>query len=446
MNVLLKKTSSKQIKILSIYGVSIFLGVLVGIVGSLFQLSIQWADVIVTHCFSYVHAHGGSVALVSAVISMLMLLTAYFMVKTFSPEASGSGVQEIEGALLHERPILWRRLLPVKFLGGVLTISSQMVAGREGPTIQMGGNLGEMLGEAFHFTRKRRDALIAAGAAAGLAVAFNAPLAGVLFVLEEMRNQFNFSFLNFKMVAICCVMSTVVLHLILGSQPAISMAVFSLPSLQSLWLFFLFGILVGFAALLFNVLLMSALKKINQWSSAKRYTYVVIVGLCVGYLACAYPAVAGGGYSIIETSLTMTPTFWVLSSLIIVRFILTIICYGTGAPGGVFAPMLALGTLLGLAMSYILEWLTMDASVHPGMFAVAGMGAFFSASVRAPITGIVLIVEMTQNYSLILPLMVTCLTSTTVMQLCNNPPLYTQLLRGLLLKKDKEAVSSISVG
>jgi CIC family chloride channel protein len=112
--------------------------------------------------------------------------------------------------------------------------------------------------------------------------------------------------------------------------------------------------------------------------------------------------------------------------------------YGTGVPGGIFAPMLALGTLLGLAISYLFNYLMIDSSIHPGMFAVAGMGALFAASVRAPITGVILVVEMTQNYSLILPLMITCITSTTVVELARNKPIYTQLLyRTLKLNKTK---------
>ena len=428
----------QQTKILSMYSIAILLGVLVGCVGSLFQLSIHGVDTLLNHCFIYVKAQAWPVPMVSAGVSMLMVLIAFLLVRWISPEGGGSGVQEIEGALLHKRPILWRQLLPVKFIGGVLAISAKMASGREGPTIQMGGNLGAMLGEAFKISSKRRDAFIAAGSAAGLAVAFNAPLAGVLFVIEEMRNQFNFSFVNFKIVAICCFISTIILHLIIGSKPAISMTLFNEPSLQLLWIFFLYGILIGFLALIFNILLMKTLRIIKTFSIAGRYTYVLIIGLVIGYLAYTYPTLVGGGYDIIEQSLTISPSFSALAWLIFLRFIITILCYGTGAPGGVFAPMLALGTLCGLTVPYILHILNIDIPIESGMFAVAGMAAFFSASVRAPITGIILVVEMTQNYLLILPLMVTCLTSTTLMQLFKNKPLYTQLLTETLITTNKQ--------
>lgn len=421
-------------KIIILYALSILLGILTGCVGSLIQLGITWVDKGLIVWFDFAKSHQWPVGIVSALTTMVMVYVAWILVRYVATEASGSGVQEIEGALLHERPVFWRRLLPVKFIGGVLAISSKMVLGREGPTIQIGGNLGDMIGEWFSLSQKRRDSLIGAGAAAGLATAFNAPLAGVLFVLEEMRNEFNFSFINFKMVAICCVSATVVLHLILGPKPDIPMDMFNLPSLQSLWLFFIVGLVVGFVGLLFNTYLMKVLHVLDNFKTWMKDMYVIIIGLLVGYLAYLSPDMVGGGYAIIEKALVSYPSLSVLCGILIVRFVMTLLCYGTGVPGGIFAPMMALGTLIGLACSHVFHLISGDISVHPGMFAVAGMGALFAAAVRAPITGIVLVVEMTQNYLLILPLMVSCLTSTTVVQLARNAPIYTQLLHRSLSK------------
>ncbi|STX29289.1 voltage-gated chloride channel protein (ClC-type) [Legionella beliardensis] len=426
-------------KILIIYAISILLGILVGIVGSVFQLAIEGANYLLAHIIHYASAFHIPPQLTSALLSMTLVVLALFLVKRFAPEAGGSGIQEIEGALLHERPIYWRRLLPVKFIGGVFAISSRLLVGREGPTIQMGGNLGDMLGDLMHIKQDKRDTLVAAGAAAGLATAFNAPLAGVLFVLEEMRNQFNFSFTNFKMVAICCVAATITLRFILGSDPAIPMDVFSTPSLASLGFFFLLGIIVGFVGLLFNKVLMFSLSLVDNLKTSAHFIYAAVIGALVGFLAVSHLPLVGGGYVIIEQSLHIFPTFPVLISLIIWRFMGTMVSYMTGVPGGVFAPLLALGTLLGLACFELFIRLAPDLGIHPGMFAVAGMGALFSAAVRAPITGIVLIVEMTQNYLLILPLMVACLTATTIVQLANNPPIYTQLLERTLRKQQEMA-------
>jgi CIC family chloride channel protein len=426
-------------KLLSLYGIAALLGLLSGAVGAFFQLAIHYTSGLIGLILKEVAAAAGFFpALFSVLISMCLIFLSWILVQGFAPEASGSGIQEIEGRLLHVRPISWRRLLPIKFIGGVMAISAKLVVGREGPTIQMGGNLGEMLGEWFSLPAKRCDALIAAGAAAGLASAFNAPLAGVLFVMEEMRSKFYLSFTNFKTVAISCTMATITLHIIIGPQPAIPMAVFTLPSLQSLWLFFIFGILVGFVGFLFNKALMATLILTDKLSSKMRVIYILLLGAVIGYLAQNYPQAVGAGYEIIERSLTLSFPLYYLLLLIIVRFITTMLSYSTSVPGGIFAPMLALGTLLGLATAYIFQLMINDVSVAPEMFAVAGMGALFSAAVRAPITGIVLVVEMTQNYSLILPLMVSCLTSTTVVQLLRNEPIYTQLLRRSLKRNHHE--------
>ena len=429
-------------KILKFYAIAALLGVFTGTIGSVLLLAIRKVTSVLAELFNYTTSRGWSIELVSATTSMVMIYAAWLMVKWIALEASGSGVHEIEGTLLHKRPIFWRRLLPVKFIGGVLAISSQLVVGREGPTIQMGGNLGEMLGEWFKLSRNHRDSLIAAGAAAGLATAFNAPLAGILFVLEEMRSQFRFTFTNFSAVTISCVVAIIMLHLIIGGQPTISMTVFNVPSLGSLWVFFVFGIAVGLAGLAFNLVLMKGLSWIHKLSPLMRDVYVLIVGFLVGYLAFLQPGSVGGGFNLIDKALSMNPSASILLMLIAVRFITTMLSYNVGVPGGFFAPMLALGMLMGLGMSDVLQSIFFDISVQPGMLALAGMGALFAAVVRAPITGIVLVVEMTQNYSLILPLLVTCLTSTMVVQFARNRPIYTQLLDLTLKKQGQPAAPS----
>ncbi len=423
-------------KILVLYIIAALLGLLTGGVASLLQVAIAKLDGVLELFFIWIKQHNLPVSLCSGLVSMSMVFLAWLAVHYVAPESSGSGVPEIEGALLHKRPIFWKRLLPVKFFAGILSLSAKMVMGREGPTIQIGGNLGKMLADVFQISAHRSDTLVAAGSAAGLAAAFNAPLAGVLFVMEEMRNQFNYSFISFKMVVICCVMATFTMQFFMGSGPSIQMEIFSLPSLNSLWLFLLFGLVVGLVGLWFNKTLMWFLRQLNKLSLVQKIIFVLLVGFLVGYLAVDYPGSVGGGYVIIAKSLSMSPAMHLLFALLIIRFITTMLSYSTGVPGGFFAPMLALGTLLGLFIFNVFNYFIPHLDVQPGMFAVAGMGALFAACIRSPITGVILVVEMTQNYSLILPLMITCITSTTVVQIARNAPIYTQLLhRTLKLEK-----------
>lgn len=415
-------------KILILYFVSIVLGVIVGLVGSSFRLSIDLLTSTLAYWVSWFGGHGWFSGIISGSFSLIMVFAAFLAVKYIAPEAGGSGVQEIEGALLHVRPIFWRRLIPVKYFFGILAISSNMILGREGPTIHVGGNLGEMLGGLFNLSRRRRDSLIAAGAGAGLAVAFNAPLAGVIFVMEEMRDQFNYSFTNFSMVMIACITATVMMGLTLGTQATIPMDVFQFPELRALWLFVPLGLIVGLAGLGFNKGLMAMLAWVDRLSAQQKLLYVLLISFVVGYWAVFAPEVTGGGMHIIHQALTFAPGMGILCLLFVIRFIGTIACYSTGIPGGIFAPVLALGTLLGLAVSHVFTWLHIDLLPHPGVFAVAGMAAFFAAITRAPITGGILVVEMTQNYALIFPVMITCISATIVLQLARNKPIYTQLL------------------
>lgn len=414
-------------KILIFYALAILVGMMTGLIGACFQLGIQQLGELLSRSTANI-----SLAIFHIMIPIMFVLMAWLLVRYVAPEAAGSGVQEIEGALMHKRPVRWMRVLPVKFLGGILSIASGMVLGREGPTIQMGGNLGEAIGSGAKLSRKRRDALIASGAGAGLATAFNAPLAGVLFVMEEMREAYPLSFLHFKTVALSCVASTFVLQAIMGAKPSIVMEVFDAPSLSSLWIFLILGVLVGFAGMVFNRVLTAVLSWMDHQILFVRMAYVAGVATIVSVLMVMWPDAVGGGYHIIARSLTLTPGLIMLLALLLVRFVMTMLCYGTGVPGGIFAPMLALGTLLGLTTAVLFEYCLPGITIHPGMLAVAGMGALFSASVRAPVTGIILVVEMTQNYALILPLMVACLTATTVVQLAGVPPVYTQLLRRTL--------------
>ncbi len=415
-------------KILSIYGVAIIVGCLTGLICSLLMLAIQETNHFLTFMSQFALGHDWPVAVCSIALITLMVFFSWWLTVRFAPEAAGSGIPEIEAALLHKRTLhSWYRLLPVKFVGAVFSIAAKMVLGREGPSVQMGGHLGAMLGDIFKYQTARRDSLIAAGAAAGLAAAFNAPLAGVLFFIEELRQHFNFSFTHFKTVAIACAMSVVVLHAVIGDHPVINMPIYASPDLWSLSTFFLLGLFVGCAGVLFNRCLIKLLNWLEPLTMRQRAKYVVLVGGLVGYLAYSHPLWVSGGYGIIAQTIDLKLDAAVMLGILLIRFVIGLLCYGTGVPGGIFAPILALGTLLGVLICHLFPHAWMDASTQQGMFAVAGMGGLFSATVRAPMTGILLMVEMTQNYSLILPLMVICLTATTVSQLLNNEPIYSQL-------------------
>jgi CIC family chloride channel protein len=285
-----------------------------------------------------------------------------------------------------------------------------------------------MVSESLGLTRDARHVLIAAGAAAGLSAAFNAPLSGVLFVIEEMRPQFRYGFLSFQSVLIAAVCADVVTRMGIGQAPILITADLSAPALSTLPLFLVYGGLLGVAAVMFTRTLIAVQDLFARLSPTGRLMAAGVIGATIGFAGWIDPGIVGGGYSTIHEALTVENTVGALLVLCLVRYALTLFSYGSGVPGGIFAPMLALGTLLGMAFGHGVDEIVPGLVSHPGIFAVAGMAAFFSATVRAPITGIVLTLEMTGDFGLILALLVTCLAATFVAEGLGARPIYEVLL------------------
>lgn len=352
---------------------------------------------------------------------------ALWLVRRFSPDAGGSGIPQLKGFMLGERGMNWRRLLPVKFFAGVVGIGSGLALGREGPTIQMGGATGLMVSEWFRIKigEGERKALIAAGAGAGLAAAFNAPLAGVVFVLEELAG--NFTPVVFVSSFLASVAADVVARILTGEMPVFPLHHAVAPGLSALPAALLLGVLCGLGGVLFNRCL---LKSLDLYARLKWPAWCIggLAGAAVGLVGGLYPGIAGGGGAIAERALSGEIAFRVLPLLFVARFLLTMISYGTGAAGGIFAPLLVLGALAGLGFGHLantaLPFLPASA---PEAFAVIGMGALLTAIVRAPLTGIVLMIELTGKYDFMLPLLVGCLAAYGVAEWLNDKPIYEAL-------------------
>lgn len=421
---------------------SFLVGVLAGLLGALFRLCLahigRFRDRLVDFAGSFPDWGWAIPVLFSA----LLVTVALFLVRRFAPEAGGSGVQEIEGALEEIRPVRWKRVLPVKFFAGLASLGGGMVLGREGPTIQMGGNVGKMIGDKFRASSHATHILVASGAAAGLSAAFNAPLAGVLFVIEEMRTQFRYGVVSVQCILIASAMGDIVVRVLMGPHPVIDMTHLPDPRLSALWMFPLFGILFGVFGLLFNYLLVGMLNVFSRLRGWLHRLTGLYVGAFIGFLVLTFPDTITGGYSVIPKALHHVLPVTTLLLLFVVRFGTTVFSYGSGVPGGIFAPMITLGTLFGIGFGHYAHAWFPDLVLHPSIFAVAGMGALFAATVRAPLTGIALAVEMTGNYNQILPLVLTCMAATVVAQAFGGQPIYTVLLRRTvyLEKKEKRSV------
>lgn len=359
------------------------------------------------------------------------------LVARIAPEAGGSGIPHLKAVLHRLRALRWRTVLPVKFAGGVLGIGGGLALGREGPTVQMGGAVGQMVGGWFRCTPRERLTLIAAGAGAGLSAAFNAPLAGLVFVLEEVQRDF--SPVVFTVTLVASVVADVTARLLQGGEPVFRLTMPVDPALASLPLHLLIGVVAAPVGVLFNRSLMTSLDVAAKLRAIPPWGRGALVGAGVGLVAWLAPSSVGGGRRLVDE--TLTSGFGVLQILWLIplRLALTSASYGTGAAGGIFTPMLVIGALIGSGVGQAGALVLPGTLVDLPTCAVVGMAAFFAAVVRAPLTGIVLLVEMTGDYGMVLPLLIACLAAGGIADWMRDPPIYEALLLRDLQKKKEPA-------
>lgn len=364
----------------------------------------------------------GSLALLASVaFSVLTILPAVWLVARLCPEAAGSGIPQVKALARHPRPIRWARLLLAKFSSGVLGIGGGLALGREGPTVQSGSALGEMLGSAANVSPGERRQLLILGAGAGLASAFNAPLAGAVFVFEELGEDFK------PATCVAALLTTfsadLVCRTLTNQYPQIDTYPAAPPSLSLLPFFLLVGWLGGVLGVVFNQTLLRALA-LARWVRERLGVWVVpsAVAVVVGVLGWLNPRWVGGGDHLLRELSTGGMELNVALFLLALRFLLTVSGYAVGAAGGLFAPLLVLGGLMGCCVA--------EASRQPDRLAltVVGMGALFTGIVRTPLTGVLLMIEMAGAYSLTVPLIGAALTAKLTADALGDRPVYDALL------------------
>ena len=365
-------------------------------------------------------------------LGALVLVGAAWLVRRFAPETAGSGVQEVEAILAGDRQLHWRRVLPVKFVAGILAVGSGLVLGREGPTVHMGAALGQMSAEGLRLQQRQQRALVAAGAGAGLAAAFNAPLAAIVFVTEELREHFEYGFATVQSVILASCLAVAVSGWLLGQGPVLPLPPIEVPPIWALPLFVVLGVVIGALGVIFNAMLLGSVRSFKSLRGRYGYLPVALAGMALGALVWFFPHVVGGGESLVEALIHQPMAVLALVVLLALRLLTTVGSYGLGLPGGIFAPLLALGTVVGAVVDALVRGLdpgaALGAAFAPGLFAVAAMGALFADTVRAPRTGIILVIELTGAGDLILPVIVTCLTATFAAEALGGRPIYSLLL------------------
>ncbi|HEY4564741.1 MAG TPA: H(+)/Cl(-) exchange transporter ClcA [Thermoanaerobaculia bacterium] len=408
-------------------------GLLAGLVASVFRITLESLDRARDALFAAAHRmpQPWGLLLVIAVCGT-GAGAALWLVRRFAPETSGSGIPHLKAVLHRLRGMRWRRVLPVKFASGVFGIGAGLALGREGPTVQMGGAVGQMVSRWVRGNTRERHILIAAGAGAGLAAAFNAPLAGVIFVLEELRRDFAPGALTGAFVA--SVTADVVVRLLTGQSPVFHVSSPPVPPLNTLPLFLILGVVAGLLGVVFNRTLLGSLRLFERTSRWPLGLPAALVGVAVAVIGWFAPEALGGGGPLVQDTLSGRIGLQALSVFLLLRFAMTMASYGTGTAGGIFAPLLVLGAQTGLLVGLLGQPIFPSAAGFGTSFAVVGMAALFTSIVRAPLTGIVLILEMTSSYPLMLPLLAACFTAYALADMLHDRPIYEALLERDLLR------------
>lgn len=397
-----------------------------GLVGAIFRLSLDRTDDLRNGLVAWAHGWKFLGFLALTIACSLATGMSAWLVRRYAPQASGSGIPHVEAVLRGELPPAPFRLIPVKFSGGLLAIGSGLALGREGPSVQMSASIAHLVGKLFNRNWVDCRVLLAAGAGAGLATAFNAPMAGAIFVLEELVRRFEVRIAIAALGASATAIS--VSRVLLGDAPDFHVGALAYAGAATRPLYFVLGAVAGLVAIVYNRVLLATIAAAKQLNYRPPELRAALVGAMVGVFAWFAPDIVGGGDLITQQALAGAGTLAAILVVFVFRFGLASVSYAAGTPGGLFAPMLVLGAQIGLVFGILCRMAFPDLDIQPAGFAVVGMAAFFTGSVRAPLTGIVLVTEMTANVTMLLPMLGACFVAMLVPTLLGNPPIY-DLLR-----------------
>jgi chloride channel protein, CIC family len=382
------------------------------------------------------------VILVPAIGGLIVGPLVFFMAR----EAKGHGVPEVMLAVASAGGRIRPRVALIKTLASSICIGSGGSVGREGPIVQIGSTLGSTLGQIFRLSEEKIKILVACGAAGGIAATFNAPLAGIFFALEVILGEYGLKF--FSSVVLSSVTATVISRTFLGDYPAFKVPQYTLASVWEIPLYFIFGFIAAFVALIYIKSVYKSEDIFNAWGIPE-YVKPAIGGVGVGLIGLYFPQIFGVGYESIELALYGKIGLVLVSTLVLMKILATSVTLGSGGSGGVFAPALFIGAMLGETYGKLTQIIVPSIAIPSGACALVGMGAVFSGASHAPISAILILFEMTGNYLIILPLMITCIISTVVVRKFSKESIYTLKLtrRGIDINalRKSDLMSSITV-
>jgi len=359
------------------------------------------------------------------------------LVYFFAREAKGHGVPEVMEAVALKSGLIRKRLVVIKSLASAICIGTGGSVGREGPIVQIGSAIGSTIGQILKVSADRMRTLVGCGAAAGIAATFNAPIAGSMFALEIILGDFGLA--TFSPIVISSVIATAVSRHFLGDAPAFIVPAYELVSTWEFPLYVLLGLFCALVAVTFTKTLYR-MEDIFDGLKFPEYLKAVIGGVILGGISLLFPQILGVGYGAIDLSLAQSYAWWLMLVLALCKILATSITIGSGGSGGIFAPSLFVGAMAGGFFGAIVHNFLPSVTASPGAYSIVGMGAVVSATTHGPLTALLMLFEMTGDYKIILPLMITCIISNIVGRQFLKESIYTLKLmrRGINLEEGKE--------
>jgi CIC family chloride channel protein len=395
--------------------------VLTLLIGALVGLTVV-AFILVTERFGARLYPVGSAPWRRLLVPSIGSLSMGYLLFRFFPDARGSGVPQTKAALYAREGRITLSTVFGKFFCTAATLACGIPLGREGPAVQVGGGIASVLGRTLGLRPERVKALIPVGAAAAVAAAFNTPLAAVLFALEEVVGDLHAPVLG--SVVLASATSWGVMRLLLGNDPLFQVPQYSLVNPWELVIYAILGVAGGLVSVAFTQLLLRSRKWFAKLPRKTVWYQPLAGGLLIGVMGWFVPQVMGVGYKYVGDVLNGGMALKLVVVLLVLKLIATAISYASGNAGGIFGPSLFIGAMLGGFMGGIAKHFFPGYVAQPGAYALVGMGAAFAGVVRAPMTSVVMIFEITRDYAVIVPLMISNLVSYFIASRIQSKPIY----------------------
>ena len=407
-------------------------GLCVGLIGGfivlLYRVALTFAGNWLIKILSYIKGNPFRCAVWFLILMALAWIVGRLV--KWEPMISGSGIPQVEGEVSGRLSQNWKRVLPAKFAGGFLCMLGGLSLGREGPSIQLGAMAGQGISRALGRGKREEKFLMTCGASAGLSAAFHAPLAGMMFAVEEIHKTFSIPILLPVMTA--SVTADYIASHILGLDPVFHFQITEYLPQNYYWLLILLGILVGVSGVFYNWGMLKAQELYRKIPFLKETGRLLIAFLTAGVLGLVMPSVLGSGSGLIVSLTKGEMVLGMVVLTLVAKFLFSAVSFGSGAPGGIFFPLLILGALLGAVFAMTgAEFFGLD-PVYINNFVLLGMTGFFTAIVRAPLTGIILLFEMSGSISQMLSLSIVSVTAYIVATLMRSEQIYDSLLKRIL--------------